>query len=155
MRIKEDDLSGTEIVGLLEEHIRNMYEWSPPESVHALDLTKLRVPEITFWTVWQDELLMGCGALKEISKYQGEIKSMRTPSARRGQGAGRKMLEHIIKVARERNYHVLRLETGSQPAFEPARKLYESYGFEYCGPFGAYKEDPNSSFMQLRLTGVA
>jgi putative acetyltransferase len=155
MRIKEDDLSGPEIIELLQEHIRNMYEWSPPESVHALDLAKLRVPEITFWTIWKDELLMGCGALKEISKHQGEVKSMRTPSARRGLGAGRKVLEHIIKVARQRNYHVLSLETGSQPAFEPARRLYESYGFEYCGPFGDYKEDPNSSFMQLRLAGVA
>ncbi|WP_413777277.1 GNAT family N-acetyltransferase, partial [Streptococcus pneumoniae] len=79
---------------------------------------------------------MGCGALKELSKIQGEVKSMRTPSARRGRGAGRKMLEHIINVAQQRNDHLLSLETGSQPAFEPARRLYESYGFEYCGPFG-------------------
>jgi putative acetyltransferase len=155
MKIKEDDLSGPEIIELLEEHIRNMHEWSPPESVHALDLAKLKVPEITFWTIWEDDLLMGCGALKELSKSQGEVKSMRTPSARRGQGAGRKMLEHIIKTARQRNYQVLSLETGSQPVFEPARKLYESHGFEYCGPFGTYKADPNSSFMQLRITGVA
>lgn len=155
MKIKKDDLSGAEIVELLEEHIRNMYEWSPPESVHVLDLAKLKAPEITFWTIWQDELLMGCGALKEIGQHQGEVKSMRTPSARRGQGAGRKMLEHIINEAKRRNYQLLSLETGSQSAFEPARKLYESHGFEYCGPFGDYKEDPNSSFMQLRLTDAA
>lgn len=155
MKIKKDDLCGAEIAELLEEHIRNMHEWSPPESVYALDLAKLRVPEITFWTVWQDGLLMGCGALKEISKHHGEVKSMRTPSARRGQGAGRKMLQHIIDVAKSRNYHLLSLETGSQSAFEPARKLYESHGFAYCGPFGDYKEDPYSSFMQLRLAGAA
>ena len=155
MNIKEDDLSGPEIVELLEEHIRNMYEWSPPESVHALDLAKLRVPEITFWTVWQDGALMGCGALKELSRTHGEVKSMRTPSARRGRGAARKMLEHIVMVARQRNYRLLSLETGSQPGFEPARRLYESHGFEYCGPFATYKEDPNSVFMQLRLSSVA
>lgn len=151
MRIKQDDLSGPEIVELLEEHLQNMYQWSPPESVHALDLEKLRAPDITFWTIWQDDVLMGCGALKELSPVHGEIKSMRTPSARRGRGAGRRMLEHVVQVATQRGYRLLSLETGSQPGFEPARKLYESHGFEPCGPFGSYKEDPHSVFMQLRL----
>lgn len=151
MHIKQDDLSGPEIVELLEEHLQNMYQWSPPESVHALDLEKLRAPDITFWTIWQDGVLMGCGALKELSPVHGEIKSMRTPSARRGRGAGRRMLEHVVKVATQRGYRLLSLETGSQPGFEPARKLYESHGFEPCGPFGSYKEDPHSVFMQLRL----
>lgn len=151
MRIKQDDLSGPAIVELLEEHLQNMYQWSPPESVHALDLEKLRAPDITFWTIWQDDVLMGCGALKELSPVHGEIKSMRTPSARRGRGAGRRMLEHVVQVATQRGYRLLSLETGSQPGFEPARKLYESHGFEPCGPFGSYKEDPHSVFMQLRL----
>ena len=155
MHIKEDDLTGSAVIELLEEHVRNMYEWSPPESVHALDLAKLQVPEITFWTVWEGELLMGCGALKELTPTHGEVKSMRTPSARRGHGAGRKLLAHIIKIALMRNYQLLSLETGSQPSFEPARKLYESHGFKYCGPFANYKEDPNNTFMQLRLAGVA
>ena len=154
MKVRIDDLCGPEIVELLEEHIRNMYEWSPPESVHALDLAKLKVPEITFWTVWQDNVLMGCGALKELSPLHGEVKSMRTPSARRGLGAGRVMLEHIIQIARQRNYRLLSLETGTQPGFEPARRLYESHGFKYCGPFGSYQDDPHSSFMQLHLSSL-
>ncbi len=151
MHIKQDDLSGLEIAELLEEHLQNMYQWSPPECVFALDLEALKAPEITFWTIWQDGALMGCGALKELSPVHGEIKSMRTPSARRGRGAGRKMLEHVVQVATQRGYQLLSLETGSQPGFEPARKLYESRGFEHCGPFGSYKEDPYSVFMQLRL----
>ncbi|HRQ58210.1 MAG TPA: GNAT family N-acetyltransferase [Azoarcus taiwanensis] len=151
MHIQVDDLSGPEVIELLEEHLRNMYEWSPPESVHALDLAGLKVPEVTFWTIWESGALMGCGALKEIDPLHGEVKSMRTPSARRGKGAGRMMLEHILKVARQRGYRLLSLETGSQPGFEPARKLYERFGFEYCGPFGGYTADPNSAFMQLHL----
>lgn len=154
MHIRQDDLSGPAIIELLEEHLSNMYQWSPPESVHALDLAALKAPEVSFWTIWKDDALMGCGALKEIDPFRGEVKSMRTPSARRGHGAGRMMLEHILKVARQRGYRLLSLETGSQPGFEPARKLYERFGFEYCGPFGSYKADPNSVFMQLRLSGA-
>jgi putative acetyltransferase len=152
MHIKQDDLSGPEIAELLEEHLQNMYQWSPPECVFALDLEALKAPEITFWTIWQDGVLMGCGALKELSPVHGEIKSMRTPTARRGRGAGRKMLAHVVQVATQRGYRLLSLETGSQPGFEPARKLYESHGFECCGPFGSYKEDLYSVFMQLRLS---
>jgi putative acetyltransferase len=152
MNIKEDDLSAPEVIELLEEHLRNMYEWSPPESVHALDLEKLRAPEVTFWTAWMHDELMACGALKELSSVHGEVKSMRTPSARRGLGAGRAMLDHIVNIAQQRGYQLLSLETGSQPGFIPARKLYEQNGFEYCGPFGNYKEDPNSVFMQRRLS---
>jgi putative acetyltransferase len=155
MEIREDDLTGPEVIALLEEHLRNMHEWSPPESVHALDLTRLRRPEITFWTAWQDGLLMACGALKDLGAGHGEIKSMRTPSARRGQGAGRLMLQHIIAVARQRHYRLLSLETGSQPGFLPARRLYESHGFEPCGPFADYQPDPHSTFMQLRLAPEA
>jgi putative acetyltransferase len=151
MDLRQDDLTGPEVIDLLEEHLRDMYAWSPPESVHALDLEQLRRPEITFWTAWQDGLLMGCGALKALGSCHGEIKSMRTPSARRGRGAGRRILGHIVDVARQRNYRLLSLETGSQPGFEPARKLYESHGFSYCGPFGNYQDDPHSSFMQLQL----
>jgi putative acetyltransferase len=154
MNIKEDDLSGQQVIELLEEHLQNMYQWSPSESVHALNLEKLRAPGITFWTAWQDQTLMACGALKELTATHGEIKSMRTPSARRGHGAGRAMLEHIIGIAKGRRYHLLSLETGTQPGFEAARKLYERYGFEYCGPFGSYEQDPNSTFMQLYLTAT-
>ncbi|MGZ5036481.1 MAG: GNAT family N-acetyltransferase [Usitatibacter sp.] len=151
MKIETDDLSGPEIQALLNEHLRNMYELSPPESVHALDLEKLRRPEITFWCAWEEELLVGCGALKELDRKHGEVKSMRTPSALRRKGAGRAILAHIIEVARSRGYERLSLETGSFEAFRPAQTLYESFGFTRCGPFGDYVEDPNSVFMTLRL----
>ena len=77
MRIQIDDLTGPEIHALLEEHLANMRELSPPESVHALDLSRLRAPDITFWTVWDDSLLLGCGALRQLTPTHGEVKSMR------------------------------------------------------------------------------
>ena len=151
LRIVTDDLSGPEIRALLEEHLRSMHALSPAESVHALDLAKLRQPGITFWTAWDDGVLVGCGALKELDSRHGEIKSMRTPQALRRRGAGRAMLAHILDVARSRAYERLSLETGSSDAFAPAQRLYESFGFSRCGPFGDYVLDPHSVFMTLRL----
>ena len=151
MKIEIDDLSRPEIHALLNEHLQSMYELSPPESVHALDLEKLRKPGITFWSAWDGSILLGCGALKELDRKHGEVKSMRTPDALRRRGAGRAILAHIIEVARFRAYERVSLETGSMPAFGPAQQLYESFGFTYCGPFGDYVEDPNSVFMSLRL----
>ncbi len=147
MEIRIDDLTSAEIAELLEEHLRDMYAASPPESVHALDLSKLRKPEITFWSAWVGSDLVGCGALKELEPGHAEIKSMRSANRFRGTGVGKKMLEHILQVAREREYARLSLETGAQDFFLPARKLYERYGFEYCGPFADYAEDPYSAFM--------
>ncbi|HEX5651301.1 MAG TPA: GNAT family N-acetyltransferase [Steroidobacteraceae bacterium] len=151
MRIEHDDLSRPAIHALLNEHLQNMYALSPPESVHALDLDELRRRDITFWSVWDGDTLLGCGALKELDATHGEIKSMRTPAALRRRGAGRAILEHIIDVARARGYHRLSLETGSLPAFVPAQRLYASYGFVFCGPFGDYVEDAHSVFMTLHL----
>lgn len=147
MQIRIDDLTSPEIAELLNEHLQDMYAASPPESVHALDLGKLRKPEITFWSVWDNNVLVGCGAIKELDPTHAEIKSMRSSNRARGKGVGKKMLEHILDVARQRNYQRLSLETGSQDFFIPARKLYERYGFECCGPFADYKEDPYSVFM--------
>ena len=130
VEIRIDDLTSPEIAELLEEHLRDMYAASPPESVHALDLSKLRKPEITFWSAWVGGDLVGCGALKELEPGHAEIKSMRSANRFRGTGVGKKMLEHILQVARERNYTRLSLETGTQDFFLPARKLYERYGFE-------------------------
>jgi putative acetyltransferase len=151
MRIEIDDLSRLEVHALLREHLANMYELSPPESVHALDLTKLRSPDISFWTVWEESVLLGCGALKELSPTHGEVKSMRTPRLLRGRGAGRAVLEHIVAQARSRGYRRLSLETGANEAFKPALKLYESFGFIPCGPFADYGADPNSVFLSLEL----
>ena len=155
MRIEIDDLSRPQVHRLLKEHLANMYELSPPEQVFALDLNELRVPGITFWTVWDEQTLLGCGALKELSPTHGEIKSMRTPALARGKGAGRKVLECIISVARERGYTRLSLETGTHPAFEPAHNLYRSKGFVLSGPFGSYSVDPHSVFMALELMSNA
>ena len=151
MHIELDNLSRHEVHALLNEHLANMYELSPPESVHALDLTKLRAPDITFWTIWDGSLLLGCGALKELTPAHGEVKSMRTPQALRRRGAARAILAHIVAEARSRGYRRLSLETGSQEAFEPAQKLYQSFGFSHCGPFADYQPDPNSVFMTLEL----
>src|SRR5262245_284376 len=151
MRIEIDDLQHPAIHALLSEHLQNMHELSPPESVHALNLEGLQAPEITFWTAWENGLLLGCGALKELDEKHGEIKSMRTPLAHRRKGAGRAILAHIIEVAQGRGYERLSLETGTVEAFKPAQRLYESFGFSYCGPFSDYREDPNSAFMTLRL----
>jgi putative acetyltransferase len=149
--IRVDDLSGPEIQELLQEHLRNMFLHSPPESVHALDLDGLRKPNITFWTVWQDDDLMGCGALKELEPGHGEIKSMRTVSRHLRQGVAARMLSHILDVAKERSYRRLSLETGSMEAFSPARSLYLRFGFTECGPFADYREDPYSVFMTKEL----
>src|SRR5512140_2644266 len=141
MHIEIDDLSRPQVHALLQEHLDNMYELSPPESVHALDLSKLRRPDVTFWSVWEGDILIGCGALKELSPDHGEVKSMRTPRALRRMGAGRAVLHHILAEARKRGYRRLSLETGAHDAFKPAQALYRSVGFAYCGPFGDYAPD--------------
>ena len=151
MKIEVDDLSRPAIHALLNEHLQSMYSLSPPESVHALDLEQLRKPDVTFWSVWEGPVLLGVGALKELDPTHGEVKSMRTANAHLRKGVGRAVLTHIIGVARARRYERLSLETGSMDAFKPAQKLYESFGFVYCGPFGEYVEDPYSVFMTMRL----
>ncbi|HZG57216.1 GNAT family N-acetyltransferase [Paenibacillus sp.] len=152
MMIRTDDLTGAAIIGLIAEHLRGMHEHSPPESVHALDLSGLKRPEITFWSAWEGEQLLGCGALKELDGEHGEVKSMRTAASQLRRGVARRMLEHIVEEARRRGYRRLSLETGSMEAFEPARRLYASFGFRECGPFADYAEDPNSVFMTLDIS---
>jgi putative acetyltransferase len=151
LEIRADDLNGREIRALLEEHLDEMRRISPPESVHALDLNGLRRPEITFWTAWHGGTLLGCGALKDLGAGHGEIKSMRTAQGHQGAGIGTAMLSHILAEADRRGYHRLSLETGSQPHFEPARRLYRRHGFVPCPPFGEYREDPNSAFFTRLL----
>lgn len=151
MQIREDDLTGKKIAYFLREHLEEMNEITPPQSVHALDLEALRSPDITFWSVWEGSELVGCGALKELDSRSGEVKSMRTVKAYRGRGVASKILEHIIKEAERRAYDCLNLETGAMPEFAPARALYIRYGFEYRSPFAEYIEDPNSVFMTKKL----
>ncbi len=151
MHIRIDDLRGPEVAALLEAHLALMRSLSPPESVHALDLDRLRVPAVTFWTVWDGAELMGCGAIKEIEPAHGEIKSMHTAARFRGRGVAAHLLKHILATARSRSYQRLSLETGSQDGFAPARALYAARGFVECGPFEGYQPDPNSTFMTLDL----
>jgi putative acetyltransferase len=147
MNIRVDDLSSPEIIGLLHEHLRSVALLSPPESVHALGLEALRQPDITFWSVWQSSELMGCGAIKELDPRHGEIKSMRTASPHLRKGVAATLMHHILEEAKRRSYERLSLETGSMEAFAPARSLYARFGFEPCGPFANYVEDPHSVFM--------
>lgn len=152
MDIRIDELTHPAIHALLEEHLASMRAQSPAESVHALDLSKLRDPAITFWTAWDDDTLVGCGAVRELDATHGEIKSMRTPAALRRRGAGKAILQHIIDVARQRGYQRLSLETGSQDSFAAAHALYLGAGFVDTGPFGDYRPDRHSRFLTLELS---
>ena len=151
MEIRADDLTGPEIAGLLAAHLAFAASHSPPESVHALDLAALRAREITFWTVWEDGALLGCGALRALGDGRGEIKSMHTAASHRGKGVGAALLAHILAEARARGYSRVSLETGSMDAFAPARTLYLRFGFHECPPFGEYHVDPYSTCMTLEL----
>jgi len=151
MEIRVDDPRGAEIASLLREHLRSVAVHSPPESVHALDIDALCSPQITFWAAWEERELLGCGALLELDRRHGEIKSMRTAAAHLRKGVASKILEHIIEEAKRRSYTRLSLETGSMEAFAPARALYTSFGFVFCEPFADYVPDPYSVFMTRAL----
>ena len=151
MQIKTGKLTHPDVVALLDEHLHEMRATSPPESVHALDHDELRGPDVSFFTAWDDDELLGCGALKEIDATHGEIKSMRTVRKHLRRGVAAAILEHVIAVARERGYKRLSLETGSGGPFDAALGFYERHGFEYCEPFADYELDPFSRFMTLRL----
>ncbi|HHX8465277.1 TPA: GNAT family N-acetyltransferase [Vibrio diabolicus] len=151
MRIEIDNLERPQVIALLEEHLQDMYATSPPESVHALDVSKLKLPSITFWTGWDGEQLLGCVAMSQLEDGHAELKSMRTTLSARKQGVASRLLNHVIEQAKHQEIQRLSLETGSMAFFEPAHRLYEKYGFAYCEPFGDYQPDPNSRFMTLAL----
>ncbi|MFJ6775557.1 GNAT family N-acetyltransferase [Kitasatospora sp. NPDC091257] len=151
MQIATDDLSGPEIARFLDEHVQQMRAISPPTSTHALDLDALRRPGITFWSVRDDGVLVGCGALKQLDTDHAELKSMRTAPLRKRSGVASLLLEHIITEARRMGFTKLSLETGTPDFFLPARKLYEKFGFVPCEPFADYRPDPNSAFMTREL----
>ena len=152
MKIIVDDLNGPEIFNLLNEHLQDMHAASPPESVHALDINALKKPNITFWSIWENEKLAGCGAIKELGTTEAEIKSMRTAKEFRRKGVAAKMLNHIIAEANLRNYRALYLETGTVEYFYPAIELYKRFGFDVCEPFADYVHDPFSLYMKKVLS---
>ena len=123
MKIIVDDLTGPEIAKLLNYHAKDMFRHTPPESVHTLDIEALRGPDITFWSVWSQNELMGCGALKNLGEGHGELKSMRTADGHTRKGVAVKILNHIEAVAHEMGMTRLSLETGSMLAFEPVSRL--------------------------------
>ena len=151
IEFRVDDLTSLATQALVRHHLDGMHANSPQDSVHALDVDKLRQPGVIFWTGWVDDDIAVMGALKRLDSENGEIKSMRVADAFLGTGAGRAMLEHIVAEARKMGLTTLWLETGSTDAFIPAIKLYESSGFSVCGPFADYKLDPFSVFMTRRL----
>ena len=142
-----DDLTGEPTRALIRRHLEGMRATSPPESVHALDVDALRAPDVTFWSAWLGDEIVGCGALKRLDDRRGELKSMRIADSFLGLGFGRAVLEHLIAEARARGMESLWLETGSTAPFVPALGLYESAGFVRCDPFDGYVDDPFSVFM--------
>lgn len=149
--IREDDLSGDATRALLNLHLAGMHANSPPGSVFALDLSGLRVPEVTVWSVWESDTILGIGALKTLGGSTGEIKSMRTHPDHLRRGVAAALLEHIIGEARQRGFKRLSLETGSGPAFEPALALYRSRGFKNGERFGDYTQTAFNQFLHLPL----
>ena len=151
MRIIEGDFSDQRVVDLLHIHLTSARAETAPGSAHALDVTALQSPDISFWTIWDDQVLLGCGALKRLSADHGVVKSMHIVQGMRRRGAGSAMLRHIIATGRARGMLRLSLETGSWEYFRPARAFYIRYGFLECPPFADYVLDPNSVFMSLDL----
>ena len=140
MDIKIDDLTGSEVTDLMKEHLQSMTLLSPPESTHILGLEALQKPEITFWSAWEGDELVGCGALKELDGQHGEIKSMRTSSSHLRKGVAKQVLQHVIEESKWRGYRRLSLETGSMDAFEPARRSRtQSFTDYYQVAFNAVK----------------
>ena len=147
MTVEAADLDDPRVRELLEEHVTTARATSPPCSAHALDLDGLRAPELSVWAAWDGDMLLGVGALKQLSPEHGEIKSMHTARRHRRRGIGDAMLQHIVEAARSKGMARLSLETGSAGYFEAARRLYGKHGFVECPPFADYVEDPHSVYM--------
>lgn len=145
------ELDRSDVLALLDLHLRSMRSHSPPEACHVLPIDGLRGPGITIWSLRENGRLLGVGALKELSADHGEIKSMRTEPAALGRGVGTALLHHIVEKARGRGYRRLSLETGSTAPFAAALRLYEREGFETCEPFGDYHPSPFTRFFTREL----
>jgi putative acetyltransferase len=147
LRIIEGGLDVAQVLAMLRFHFDTNMAVTPPGSAHVFDVSRLKQSDVFFWTAWNDEILMGTGALKLLDTSHGEIKSMHTLQTARRSGVGAAMLLHIMDQAKAKGLKRLRLETGSFDFFAPARAFYARHGFQECAPFGDYKPDPNSTFM--------
>ncbi|GGO64350.1 GNAT family N-acetyltransferase [Bowmanella pacifica] len=152
IKITDADLAHPQVHELLRLHLAGMHQNSPPEQVFALDLSAFEQAGIQLYCAWQQNTLCGIGALKALNSHEGEIKSMRTHPAYLKQGVAKQLLEHIINQAHQRGYQQVMLETGSGPAFEPAIRLYQRYGFKSGPAFGDYLASPFNQFLYLSLT---
>ncbi len=151
LRIHPADFDDPGLAAFLQAHLDDTAPTAPEESRHALDLSSLRAPSIRLWVVREEQELVGTGALAELVPGHEELKSMRTDPTCRRRGIARYLLGHLIDDARRRGVARLSLETGSMAFFAPARRLYAAAGFVTCQPFGAYVDDPNSTYMTLAL----
>jgi putative acetyltransferase len=154
VHIVEGGLDDPRVIALLHTHVKRARAETARGSAHALDLSALRAPDVTFWSAWDGGArgeLVAVGALKRLSDVHGEVKSMHTAEAVRGRGVGAALLRHIVAYAESRGMTRVSLETGAWPYFAPARALYAREGFTECAPFGEYRDDPNSVFMTLSL----
>lgn len=150
-RIRPDDLTTPAVLDLLQLHLDEMHRWSPACKVHAMPAERLRQADVSFFAAWDGETLAAVGALKELDRSRGELKSMRAAPAYRGKGAGKAILVHLLGEAKRRGYRWVGLETGGTPEFEPAATLYRAHGFLECAPFADYVSDDFSRCMELVL----
>ena len=152
MKSIEGNFDNFEVNELLVRHFIELRSVSPEGSAHVLDIEGLKDPSIKFWSLWEDDQLIGCGALKFLDKFHGEFKSIRVNDKFRKKGNGNKVINHLIAEAKNLNIKKLSLETGAGPFFNPARKLFNNCGFKICEPFSHYKKDINSVYMSLVLS---
>ena len=151
MKSIEGNFDNKEVNDLLTSHFKELRSVSPEGSAHVLDIKGLKISTIKFWSIWENDKLVGCGALKFLEKDHGEFKSIRVLDQFRKRGYGYKILSHLIEEAKKLNIKKLSLETGAGDFFLPARKLFKKIGFVECPPFAHYKEDSNSYYMKLEL----
>tara|TARA_Y100001970_G_scaffold282073_1_gene394166 strand:- start:502 stop:957 length:456 start_codon:yes stop_codon:yes gene_type:complete len=151
MKSIENNFDNPVVNKLLRHHFHQLRSNSPEGSTHVLDIEGLKVPSIKFWSIWDDDRLIGCGALKFLEKYHGEFKSIRISDEYRNLGYGIKLLDHLIMEAKNNGIQKISLETGAGDFFKPARRLFEKAGFKICDPFAHYEEDPNSCYYSKNI----
>tara|TARA_Y100000590_G_scaffold460223_1_gene619089 strand:- start:350 stop:817 length:468 start_codon:yes stop_codon:yes gene_type:complete len=151
MKSIEGNFDNPMVDELLKKHFIELRSVSPAGSTHVLDINGLKDPSIKFWSLWENEKLMGCGALKFLNEKHGEFKSIRVADEYRGNGYGQKIITHLIEEAKKLMIKRISIETGSGDFFKSARKLFKKSGFKECEPFSHYKVDPNSFYMTLSI----
>ena len=151
MKSIEGNFDNPEVDELLKKHFIELRSVSPAGSTHVLDIDGLKDPSIKFWSLWENEKLMGCGALKFLNENHGEFKSIRVADQYRRKGYGKRIITHLIAEAKELRIKKISIETGSGEFFKSARNLFKNFGFKKCEPFSHYKTDPNSCYMTLEI----